>query len=138
LRKLNEPDVREHYQIKITNRFAALENLKDDEDVNRTWENSKENIQTASKESLGLHELKENKPWFDEECLGVLDQRKRAKLQWIQDPSQSNADILNNVRREVSTHFRKKKKAYLTAKIEELETNSKIQNIRDLYRGINE
>jgi len=29
-------------------------------------------------------------------------------------------------------------KAYLEAKIEELETNSKINNIRDLYRGIND
>ena len=29
-----------------------------------------------------------------------------------------------------------KKKAFLRAKIEELETKSKIQNIRDLYRGI--
>jgi len=31
-----------------------------------------------------------------------------------------------------------KKKVYLRAKIEELETNSKIQNIRGLYRGIND
>jgi hypothetical protein len=45
---------------------------------------------------------------------------------------------LNNVRREVSRHFRKKKKACLRAKIEELETNSKIQNIRGLYRCIND
>ena len=37
LRKLNEPEVREQYQIEITNRFAALENSDDDEDVNRTW-----------------------------------------------------------------------------------------------------
>ena len=29
-----------------------------------------------------------------------------------------------------------KKKAYLRTKIEELETNGKIQNIRVLYRGI--
>ena len=43
-------------------------------------------------------------------------------MQWIQDPSQSNVDILNNVRCEVSRHFRNKKKAYLRAKIEELET----------------
>jgi hypothetical protein len=28
-------------------------------------------------------------------------------------------------------------KGYLNAKFEELETNSKIKNIRDLYRGIN-
>ena len=49
LRKLNESEVREQYQIEITNRFAALENSDDDEDVNRTWENIKENIQTSAK-----------------------------------------------------------------------------------------
>ena len=59
-------------------------------------------------------------------------------MQWIQDPSQSNADTLNNVRPNASRHFRNKKKAYLRAKIEELETNSKINNIRDWYRGIND
>jgi len=118
LRKLNEPEVREQYQIEITNRFAALENVNDDGDVNSTWENIKENVQTSAKESLGLHELKQNKPWFDAECLGFLDQRKRAKLQWIQNPSQSNVrvDILNKVRLEVSRHFRNKKKAYLREK----------------------
>jgi len=51
--------------------------------------------------------------------------------------NQSNLDILNRVRRDVSRHFRDKMKAYLRDKIEELETISKIQNIRDLYRGIN-
>ena len=75
LKKLNESEVREQYQIEIINKFAALENLNDDEDVNRTWENVKENIQTSAKESLGLDELKQIKPWFDEECLGFLDQR---------------------------------------------------------------
>jgi len=55
LRKLNELEVRKQYQIEITNRFAPLENLNDDEDVNRTWENINENIQTSVKESLGLH-----------------------------------------------------------------------------------
>jgi len=29
LRKLNKPEVRKQYQIEITNRFAALENLSD-------------------------------------------------------------------------------------------------------------
>ena len=106
--KLNEPEVREKYQIEITNRFAALENLNDDKDVNRTSENIKENIQTSAKESLGLNGFKQHKLWFDEECLGFLDQRKQAKMQWIQDPRQSNVDNLNKVRREVSRHFRNK------------------------------
>jgi hypothetical protein len=80
--------------------------------------------------------MKQHKPWFNEECLGILDQRKQAKMQWIQDPSQSNVDNLNNVRRDVGRHFRNGKKAYLKAEIEELETNSKIKNTRDLYRDI--
>ena len=53
-------------------------------------------------------------------------------MQQVQDPSQNNVDNLNNVRREASRHFGNKKKAYLKAKIEELETNSLIKNIRDL------
>jgi len=39
-----------------------LENLNVDEDVNRVWENIKENIKTSVKESLGLHEWKQHKP----------------------------------------------------------------------------
>ena len=41
---LNELEVKEKNQIQITNRFAALENLNVNEDVNRAWENIKENI----------------------------------------------------------------------------------------------
>jgi len=37
LRKLNELEVRKEYLIEITNRFAALENLSDGEDINRAW-----------------------------------------------------------------------------------------------------
>ena len=59
-------------------------------------------------------------------------------MQWIHDPSQRIVDNLNNVRRDASRHFRNTKKAYLKAKIEEIETNSKIINIRDLYRCIND
>jgi len=31
---------------------------------------TRKNIKTSDKDSLGLQELKQNKPWFDEECLG--------------------------------------------------------------------
>jgi hypothetical protein len=52
LGKLNELQVRKQYQIEITNRFAALENLNDKEDINRAWESIKENIVTSAKESV--------------------------------------------------------------------------------------
>jgi len=54
----------------------------------------KQNIKTTAKESLGLHELKQHKPWFHEECLGFSDQRKQTKMQWVQDSSHKIADNL--------------------------------------------
>jgi hypothetical protein len=53
--------------------------------------------------------LKQHKAWFDEECLGFIDQRKQAKMHLLQDLRQSNADNLNNVRRDARRHFREKK-----------------------------
>jgi hypothetical protein len=45
-----------------------------------------ENIELSGKESESYYELKKHKPWFDEGCSELLDQRKQAKLQWLQDP----------------------------------------------------
>jgi hypothetical protein len=49
-----------------------------------------------------------------------------------------NGDNLNNVRRKTSRYFRNIKRDYLNDKMNELATNNKNKNIRDLYRGINE
>jgi hypothetical protein len=46
--------------------------------------------------------LKKHKPCFGEGCSKWLDQRKEAKLQWLQDPSEINGDNLNNVRYEAN------------------------------------
>ena len=135
LRKLNELEVRKEYQSKISNSFAALENLSDTQDINRAWENINENIKTSAKESLGLQELKQHKPWFDKECLGFLDQRKQAKMQWIQDPSRSNADNLNNVSREEADISGTKRRNIWKAKIDYIDSNDKINSITDLHRG---
>jgi len=59
-----------------------LEILKD-EDLNRAWKNIKEDIKTSAKESKALYEMKQHKPWFHEECLRFVDQRKHAKIQWL-------------------------------------------------------
>jgi len=65
-----------------------LENLSDDEDTNRAWENIKQNTEISATDSLSLYELKQHKLWFDEECLRFLHQRKQAKMQWLQNPKQ--------------------------------------------------
>jgi hypothetical protein len=61
--------------------------------------------------------------------LTILDQRKQAKMQWLQVPNQSNLYNLHNVWHEASRHLRtkKKKKENVRAKIYEAESNNKIK-----------
>jgi hypothetical protein len=138
IKELNGVQCKEQFCIELSNKFPALEDLNAEAEINSAWETIRENIKISAKESLGYFEFKNHKPCFDEGCSKLFDQRKQAKLQWIQDPSEINGDNLNNVRREASSHFRNNKREYLKDKINELATNSKKKNIRDLYRGINE
>jgi hypothetical protein len=118
----------------FSNRFAAWEALDAGVEINSIWVTNRENIKISAKEGLGYYELKKHKPWFDEGCSKLLDQRKQAKFQWLQDPNEINGDNLNNERSEA----RNKKREYLKDKINEFAMNSTNKNVRDLNRGINE
>jgi hypothetical protein len=85
LKKLNKLEGKEQYCVEISNRFTALENIDAEMDINKTWESIRENIRVSAKKSLGYYELKKRKPWFDKVCSKLLDKRKQAKLQWLQD-----------------------------------------------------
>jgi hypothetical protein len=84
----------------------------------------KENNKISAKESLGYFVVKKHKSWFDLGCPKLLDQRKQAKLQWLQDTSEINGDNLNNIRSKASRYFRNKKREYLKDKINELRTRT--------------
>jgi hypothetical protein len=49
LKKLNELEFRKQYQMEIIIRFATLENLSDEEDINGAWDNIKENTKPQLK-----------------------------------------------------------------------------------------
>jgi len=46
IRKLSELEFTKEYHIKILKKFAALENLKDGEEINRARENIKKNTKS--------------------------------------------------------------------------------------------
>jgi hypothetical protein len=68
-------------------------------EINSAWEMIRENIKISAKASLGYCELK---PWFDEGCSELVNQRKQAKLQWLQDRIEINGDNLKIVRYDAS------------------------------------
>jgi hypothetical protein len=44
LKKLNELQGKKQYGVEISNKFAAMENLNTDVDINRAWETIRGNI----------------------------------------------------------------------------------------------
>jgi hypothetical protein len=42
-KNVNDAEVKEQYQVEISNRFRALGNLDDNVDINRAWESIREN-----------------------------------------------------------------------------------------------
>ncbi|KAJ4441767.1 hypothetical protein ANN_11625 [Periplaneta americana] len=139
--KLKDEEAKQNYQVEISNRFATLESSDEVEkelDVNSVWENIRDSIKIAAEQSIGYYETKKKKPWFDEDCCMVVKRRKQAKLKFLQDPVEEKRDNYFNERREASRTLRNKKRGYLKEKLNEVETNSKNKNIRDLYKGIKE
>jgi hypothetical protein len=72
-KKQSDVEPKEHYEVKISNMFAAFGNFNDDDDdddvyISRFWESIRENMKASAAESLGYYELKQHKLWFDEEC----------------------------------------------------------------------
>jgi hypothetical protein len=51
LKKFNDVEVKEKYQVEISNRFAALKNLDESFDINNAWEGFRENIKTSAKDN---------------------------------------------------------------------------------------
>jgi hypothetical protein len=109
-RNLKKVEGREQYHVEMSNRFAALETLDAEMDINRSWETIREKVKIS-------YEFKKHKPRFDEGYSELLDRRKLFKLQWLQNPSKINGDNLNNIRSEASRLFRNKRREYLKEKL---------------------
>jgi hypothetical protein len=52
LKKLDDVEVKEKYQVEISNSFAALESLNESFDINNAWESIRENIKTSVTDNL--------------------------------------------------------------------------------------
>jgi phosphomevalonate kinase len=72
-KKLNDVEVKEQFRVEVSNRFAALEDLDTEVEINSAWETIREYIKISAKESLRYFESKKQNIWFDEKCSKLLD-----------------------------------------------------------------
>jgi phosphomevalonate kinase len=75
-KELNELEGKEQFVVEVSNRFAGLEDLDAEVEINSAWETIRENIKISAKESVGYFKLKKHKQWFNEGCSKLLEQKK--------------------------------------------------------------
>jgi hypothetical protein len=79
-----EVEDKEQYRVKVSNRFAALEDTDTGVDINTVCRKTiTDNIKISANDSLAYYELKKYMPWFDEGC---------SKMIMLKDTSQSALD----------------------------------------------
>jgi hypothetical protein len=72
--------------------------------------------------------------WCDEELSKFVDQRKKTKLQWLQDTSHTNAHNGKMYDVKIANTARTRRE-YLKWNIYHLRTHSKSKKLTDLYTG---
>jgi hypothetical protein len=57
---MSEVEGKEHYNVEVSSRFAALEDWDAEMEFNSAWETIRENISISAKETLAFYELKKH------------------------------------------------------------------------------
>ena len=111
LKKLNS--------VYVTIKSQNLWNIDDSENISGTFGSIKENILIPCAKNLDFCELKEHKPCFDKIC-SQFKIRGCKKIVMVSGSETYEWNSVNNVRPEISSHYRNKKKEDLSGKISEL------------------
>jgi hypothetical protein len=59
LKKLSDVESKEQYRVRVSNRFAALEDLDAEVEINSAWEMVRERIKVSIKKSMGYGSMKD-------------------------------------------------------------------------------
>jgi hypothetical protein len=73
---LNDVEVREKCQIKISKRLATFEISDDSENIKMACETIRQSTKINEKISINHSEQKQHNKCFDKKCSKLLDQRK--------------------------------------------------------------
>ncbi|VVC38393.1 Endonuclease/exonuclease/phosphatase,Reverse transcriptase domain, partial [Cinara cedri] len=105
--------------------------------TNNMWRRVQDTIKETSAEVLGKPK-NTKKPWFNERCEKALNQRKKFRNLYLNDPShKENKTKYNKIRKDASRIFKYEKRVYTKNILEEAGKYHNEHNIHQLYKKIN-
>ncbi len=124
------------YQVELRNRYSALEELGEEDTVERRWQQTKEIWQGACKSAIGVKN-RTHKEWITATTLQKIEERKRKKetlndsrTRSAKQKAQREYSIAN---REVKNSVKKDKRLYIEQLATEAEEASQKNNMKALY-----
>ncbi|XP_068233558.1 uncharacterized protein [Palaemon carinicauda] len=133
--KLEETDVRNAYAINVQNRFGRLK----EEEITSDWETIKSVVTEAAMESIGpCINARRGNNWFDEECRGAAERRKRRRMKWIEERANTDKREDLRVSRNLATSTnRRKKREQVGEELREIQESRGHGKTRKQFQGIN-
>lgn len=108
LAKLADKNIRKEFELKLSNRFQALEADKETESsVEDKWEEIKESIQDTAREVIGHYKITQpKKPWFNAECQQMIKERRQIKNDMLNNNNQQNQEKYKNINKKINHKLR--------------------------------
>ena len=138
--KLKDQQIRTEYQLNLSNRFAILDQLEEEneeENVQITWNDIKNGIREAAEDTVGFREQTNRNAWFDDECWRAIDQRKKAQQKCLQSPdNEAFREEFLQKRRQANTTKRRKKRENIDRELDEIDKSMNEGHITKAYKGL--
>ena len=137
LKRLEEPRVKEEFNIELRNRFELLEGEEDEtENLEKNWKNITGIYKGTAEKVLGFRK-KENKEWITSQTLDRVKERKEIKSKLLNEKSEREQQTLKEEYqrkdREVKRAARNDKRKYFEDLAAEAEEAHRENNMKHLY-----
>ncbi|CAG2247382.1 unnamed protein product [Mytilus edulis] len=135
--KLKIPNIREEFQISLQNRFSAISDLDIEEnDINNTWEQTKNVILETCEETLGYMQYK-RKNWMSDNTWVKVEERRKAKEKVLnattRQQKRQTQDLYREKDKEVKKNCKQDKRNYVEQLAQEAEIACSKGDIKSLY-----
>uniref|UniRef100_A0A8D9E7Z9 Craniofacial development protein 2 n=1 Tax=Cacopsylla melanoneura TaxID=428564 RepID=A0A8D9E7Z9_9HEMI len=132
----NDMGTRERYVTAIETRIAQEPTEEVQGSVNENWKDIREAIHEVSRSTLNKRR-KKNKCWFNEACTAKVEERKAAKLRWLDDGgNETIKQEYYRIRRETQRFIRRTKREYYNSLIREAEDDFTHHRSRQMYQNL--
>ena len=134
---LKDPLKKEEFNITLKNRFDALGQLDEEQDINSTWINIRDCYTKTCQEVLGKRE-KRHKPWISKRTLEQIETRREKKERWCSSRTRAakieSRELYSQARKEVKNSIKEDKRKYVEDLAQEAEEAAGSGNMAGLYQ----